>query len=1001
MHLELIKSEIKLTIGMLVSNNIKYIRKAMEALQPLLKAVPSELIVVDTKGSKTDGSIEIVREYTDKIYPFTWCNDFSAARNICLEHAVGEWFLYQDDDEWFDDVTELIEFFQSGECECYNSGFYNTRDYVKDGTYTMGIAGRMIRRCTDTCFVGRVHEGFNRVMPPYRHFQCFTHHMGYIFEDAGAEKQHQERNVSILHIELKEHGYTPRLCAQMVQELLHRKETAKAGYEFAMKCIPALQKQKQLNDACSQWVLVGTVRYFAQQDEYERMLKQAKYIRGNYQLSHIARLVLAAVVLRMAGEKGDTKTLQDNVSLYLEQYDWKKQHEEEALVQTQLDFPQYFTKEYYVSVVRAGIIAAIRLEQLDLADKYKQRIFIKSDIKLTIGILVSNHIQYIRKTMESLQPLLEAVPSELIVLDTKGAETDGSIDVVREYTDRIYPFTWCNDFSAARNACLDYARGEWFLYIDDDEWFDDVTEFIEFFQNNECEEYNAGFYYTRDYLPEGGYSMDIAGRMIRRAMNTRFEGKIHETFQEIFGPNKVFSCFTHHYGYMYANEEEKKKKKERNLSILKQEIEEQGVTPRWAAQLVIELLGDEESREEGYQKAVEFAGHLEKAGQLMDSCSQWVLVSMVRYFCNRGMHEQLVEQAEEVQHRYPLTPTAELVLARIVFLSAVEEGDLNLALQQAELYFKSYDWRQKNEKEALTQVQLDFPKFLSDACYYDTIHKAAKAANALRNYQKANEFWKRMPWKKEGFDASRYEEDMNHTIRGLRKEKEVQQEEKIKQIYSLMEILSEAGGQMKRFFAEGNISLAKQYLAAMQEAAVSLEAGMRNVLSKGSVAVMLLEQYLGLLRNGMAVERSKDGVDLADVICEATGLISETFRKETWRQKTLLLFPKRGTEWHLFEPYWKEAKQKGEKVYVIPVPCYEKGEDGSLGDRLYSEEDYPEEVELTDYRKYDYGGKLADVMVVGDDYNAEQKEYAVHPFFYINNLEQYTKKLKVVSGIGN
>ena len=91
--------------------------------------------------------------------------------------------------------------------------------------------------------------------------------------------------------------------------------------------------------------------------------------------------------------------------------------------------------------------------------------YITSDIKLTVGILVSNRKQYIRNVMEALQPLLRAIPSELIIVDTKGADSDGSIDIVREYTDKIYPFTWCNDFAVARNVCLEHARGEWFLCL--------------------------------------------------------------------------------------------------------------------------------------------------------------------------------------------------------------------------------------------------------------------------------------------------------------------------------------------------------------------------------------------------------------------------------------------------------------------------------------------------------------------------------------------------------
>ena len=100
-----------LTISLLVSNRKDTIRKCMESIKPLLEALPSELIAVDT--GCTDGSIEIVKEYADLIVNFPWCHDFAAARNAGLEKAQGEWFLYLDDDEWFEDVTEIIQFFKS------------------------------------------------------------------------------------------------------------------------------------------------------------------------------------------------------------------------------------------------------------------------------------------------------------------------------------------------------------------------------------------------------------------------------------------------------------------------------------------------------------------------------------------------------------------------------------------------------------------------------------------------------------------------------------------------------------------------------------------------------------------------------------------------------------------------------------------------------------------------------------------------------------------------
>ena len=65
---------------------------------------------------------------------------------------------------------------------------------------------------------------------------------------------------------------------------------------------------------------------------------------------------------------------------------------------------------------------------------------------LSISLLVSNRKDTIRNCMESIRPLLEQLPTELIAIDTAGEATDGSISIVKEYTSLIYPFTWCNDF---------------------------------------------------------------------------------------------------------------------------------------------------------------------------------------------------------------------------------------------------------------------------------------------------------------------------------------------------------------------------------------------------------------------------------------------------------------------------------------------------------------------------------------------------------------------------
>ena len=65
-----------------------------------------------------------------------------------------------------------------------------------------------------------------------------------------------------------------------------------------------------------------------------------------------------------------------------------------------------------------------------------------------------------------LQSLVDKV-DEIVVADT--GSSDSSIALATEHGARVAHVPWQDDFSAARNAALDLARGDWVLWIDADE----------------------------------------------------------------------------------------------------------------------------------------------------------------------------------------------------------------------------------------------------------------------------------------------------------------------------------------------------------------------------------------------------------------------------------------------------------------------------------------------------------------------------------------------------
>ena len=209
----------KLTIGMIVKNEEKWLDKCLSAIRPILDNVDSELIVTDT-GS-TDRTVEIAKKYTDKVLHFDWINDFSAARNFGLEKACGEWFMMLDADDIFRSCDHIISFFNSGEYKKYNSATYISRNLHKtakgDG-YSDTLAPRMVKLTPDTKYEYAVHESLTTFDPPYKNLEDIADHYGYYYETDEQRERKFRRNAELLQKKLDaENGTNPMTYLQLYE----------------------------------------------------------------------------------------------------------------------------------------------------------------------------------------------------------------------------------------------------------------------------------------------------------------------------------------------------------------------------------------------------------------------------------------------------------------------------------------------------------------------------------------------------------------------------------------------------------------------------------------------------------------------------------------------------------------------------------------------------------------------------------------------------------------
>lgn len=96
---------ISLSLCMIVKNEEKNLGKCLESVKDLV----DEIIIVDT-GS-TDKTKDIAKKYTNKIYDFKWCDDFSKARNYSLSKATKDYIIWLDADDIIleEDKEKLIK----------------------------------------------------------------------------------------------------------------------------------------------------------------------------------------------------------------------------------------------------------------------------------------------------------------------------------------------------------------------------------------------------------------------------------------------------------------------------------------------------------------------------------------------------------------------------------------------------------------------------------------------------------------------------------------------------------------------------------------------------------------------------------------------------------------------------------------------------------------------------------------------------------------------------
>lgn len=226
--------------------------------------------------------------------------------------------------------------------------------------------------------------------------------------------------------------------------------------------------------------------------------------------------------------------------------------------------------------------------------------------KISVCSIVKNESKNIGKMLDSVSKF----GFEIIVVDT--GSSDDTKSIALKYTDKVYDFEWCDDFSAAKNYAVSLASNNWILFLDADEWIesfnkDDVEYFIRKYPNA------VGSVWMDNLTGSPEKPGPISRIHIERLYDKRrfqYVSPIHEMLAPKYGKdmeNYIVNITLGHSGYQ-MDDETRKRKSERNLSMLMKEYANDSDNPYLCYQIgkAYQMVYDHKNAYEYFAKGMSY-----------------------------------------------------------------------------------------------------------------------------------------------------------------------------------------------------------------------------------------------------------------------------------------------------------------------------------------------------------------------------------------------------------
>jgi hypothetical protein len=108
----------------------------------------------------------------------------------------------------------------------------------------------------------------------------------------------------------------------------------------------------------------------------------------------------------------------------------------------------------------------------------------------------------------------------------------------------------------------------------------------------------------------------------------------------------------------------------------------------------------------------------------------------------------------------------------------------------------------------------------------------------------------------------------------------------------------------------------------------------------------------------------------------------------------IVFLPYKASMWDSLESIYLAAKTDPDcDAYVVPIPYYDRLPAGSFGEMHYEGNEYPDNIQITNYRYYNLEERRPDVIFIHNPYDGCNSVVSVDPRYYCSEIRRFTKMI--------